>query len=418
MPVVTLRPDRFAAGGEAIAREAAGRIVFVRGALPGETVSVELTVEKRDWARGHTVGVLEASPDRVVPPCPSRRAGCGGCGWQHLTVEAQRGARVAIVADALRRTGGIPEPIVLAGTGVDPVGYRTTVRVAADPDGVAGFRAEQTHDVVPAPACLVAHPTLAALLPRLRLGPGVEPTLRVSVATGELAARWDRGAGDVHGLPDGTAIGAAAVLEEVVAGQRLRVSMGSFFQSGPPAAELLVGAVRRAAPELDGAGLVVDAYAGVGMLAACATDPLSRVIAVETSRSACADAERNLGHRDARVVRGEVGGWHAELGTAVDVVLADPARSGGRQARRRRAGPAGGAAARAGQLRRRLARPRHQAAGGVRLPPRALRAGRHVPAHDAHRGGQPVRPPPPVNRRSDLAPSGPIGRTERTDWRP
>jgi 23S rRNA (uracil1939-C5)-methyltransferase len=104
--------------------------------------------------------------------------------------------------------------------------------------------------------------------------------------------------------------------------------MGSFFQSGPQGAELLVEAVRRAAPELVGARLVVDAYAGVGMLAACATDPLSRVIAVETSRSACADAERNLGHRDARVVRGEVGGWHAEPGTAVDVVLADPARSG------------------------------------------------------------------------------------------
>jgi 23S rRNA (uracil1939-C5)-methyltransferase len=328
MPLVTLRPDRFAAGGEAIAREESGRVVFVRGALPGETVTVQLTADKRDWARGHTVDVLDPSPDRVRPPCPSRRAGCGGCGWQHLTVETQRAARVAIVTDALRRTGGIAEPTVLAGTGVDPVGYRTTVRVAAGADGAAGFRAEHSHDVVAAPACLVAHPTLAALLPRLRLDAGVEPTLRMSVATGELAARWDRASGEVDGLPEGTGIGAAAVLEEVVAGQRLRVSMGSFFQSGPQAAGLLVEAVRRAAPELAGAGTVVDAYAGVGTLAAGATDPLSRVIAVESSRLACADAERNLGHRDARIVRGEVGGWHAEPGTVVDVVLADPARSG------------------------------------------------------------------------------------------
>jgi 23S rRNA (uracil1939-C5)-methyltransferase len=328
VPVLTLRPDRFAAGGEAIAREDGGRIVFVRGALPGETVAVELTTEKKDWARGHALDVLDASPHRVVPPCPSRRAGCGGCGWQHLTVDGQREARVAIVADALRRTGGIGEPVVERGAGVDPIGYRTTVRVAAGPDGVAGFRAEQAHDVVAAPACLVAHATLAELLPTLRLDPAVEPTLRTSVATGELAARWDRAAGEVRGLPDGTAIGSGAVLEEVVAGQQLRVSMGSFFQSGPQAAELLVDAVRRAAPELVGAGVVVDAYAGVGMLAACATDPLSKVIAIETSRSACADAERNLGHRDARVARGEVGGWHAEPGTVVDVVLADPARSG------------------------------------------------------------------------------------------
>jgi 23S rRNA (uracil1939-C5)-methyltransferase len=328
MPVVTLRPDRFAAGGEAIAREDSGRVVFVRGALPGETVAVELTAEKRDWARGHTVDVVEASPDRLTPPCPSRRAGCGGCGWQHMTVDAQRAARVAIVRDALRRTGSVTEAIVSSGGGVEPRGYRTTVRVAAGPDGRAGFRAEQAHDVVPAPACLVAHPTLAALLPALSLDSGVEPTVRVSVATGGLAARWDRAAGSVRGLPEGTGIGSSAALEEVVAGQRLRVSMGSFFQSGPQAAELLVDAVRRAAPELSGAGLVVDAYAGVGMLGACATDPLSRLIAVETSRAACADAEHNLGHRKARVVRGEVGGWHADPGTVVDVVLADPARSG------------------------------------------------------------------------------------------
>ena len=66
MPVVSLRPDRFAAGGEAIAREDSGRIVFVRGALPGEAVTAELTTEKRDWARGHLVDVLEPSPHRVL----------------------------------------------------------------------------------------------------------------------------------------------------------------------------------------------------------------------------------------------------------------------------------------------------------------------------------------------------------------
>lgn len=328
MTIVRLRPDRFAAGGEAIAREEGGRVVFVRGALPGETADVELTAEKKDWARGHAIEIVEASAARVAPPCPSRVAGCGGCGWQHMTIDAQRDARVAIVLDALRRTGGIEEPLVERGGGVDPTGYRTTVRVAAGPDGVAGFRAEQTHDVVPAPTCLVAHPALSALLPSLRLDPGVEPTLRVSVATGEIAARWDRSVGEVHGLPAGVLVGPKALLHETVAGQNLQVSMSSFFQSGPQAAELLVDAVERAAPELDGAGVVVDAYAGVGMLAACATDARGKVIAIETSRSAVTDAQRNLGHRDAEVVRGEVGGWHAAPGVEVDVVIADPARSG------------------------------------------------------------------------------------------
>ena len=218
------------------------------------------------------------------------------------------------MVDALRRTGRIAEPVVEAGGGVEAAGYRTTVRVAATIDGRAGFRAEQTHDIVEAPNCLIAHPTLAALLPELRLDAGVEPTLRVSVATGELAARWDHATGGVHGLPPGTATGSKAALHEDVAGQRLRVSMGSFFQSGPQAADLLVDTVRRAAPELDGAGVVVDAYAGVGMFARCATDPASRVIAIETSRSAVTDAAHNLSEREAEIVRGEVGGWRAAGG--------------------------------------------------------------------------------------------------------
>jgi len=323
-----LRPDRFAAGGDAIARDEDGRVVFVRGALPGETVEAELVSERKDWARAATVAVTVASPDRVTPPCPSRRAGCGGCGWQHMTIHAQQSARVAIVTEALRRIGGVVDPMVEHDGGVPATGYRTTVRVVGASDGRAGFRSESSHDVVAAPACLIAHPQLGRVLADLRLDDGVEPTLRVSAATGELAARWDRSKGDVHGLPDGTPVGSSVTLQEDVCGHRLQVSMGSFFQAGPTAAQALVEAVQRAAPELADAALVVDAYAGIGMFARCATAPGTRVIAIETSRSAVADASHNLSDREAQVVRGEVGGWHAPPDVAVDVAIADPARTG------------------------------------------------------------------------------------------
>jgi 23S rRNA (uracil1939-C5)-methyltransferase len=325
---VELRPDRFAAGGEALARDPDGRVVFVRGALPGETVVAELTHEKRDWARADVREILTASVDRVQPPCPSRVAGCGGCGWMHLTHDAQRRAKLDIVTDALRRTGGIAGPATVLGPSVSATGYRTTVRAVAGADGVAGFRAERSHDVIAAPTCLVAHPTLRELLAGIRLDSGVEVTMRMSVATGEVGARWDRAKGAVRGLPPDVLRGSAAVLHEDVAGRRLQVALGSFFQSGPEAAELLVATVRRAAPELDDASVVVDAYAGVGVFGACATSSAAHVVAIETSRSAIADAKVNLAERSADVVRGEVGGWHAPTGFSADVVIADPARSG------------------------------------------------------------------------------------------
>ncbi|NCX32027.1 MAG: hypothetical protein EBX18_05880 [Actinobacteria bacterium] len=89
------------------------------------------------------------------------------------------------------------------------------------------------------------------------------------MATGERAV-WSHDKARVLGLPDDVAAGAAAVVHEDVAGARLRVSMASFFQASPQAAELLVDAVARAAGNaLDGRdGVVVDAYGGVGLFAA------------------------------------------------------------------------------------------------------------------------------------------------------
>jgi 23S rRNA (uracil1939-C5)-methyltransferase len=62
---LTVRPDRLVAGGDAMARDVDGRVVFVRGALPGEEVEVAIESEKKDFARGVVGAVLEASPDRI-----------------------------------------------------------------------------------------------------------------------------------------------------------------------------------------------------------------------------------------------------------------------------------------------------------------------------------------------------------------
>jgi 23S rRNA (uracil1939-C5)-methyltransferase len=121
-------------------------------------------------------------------------------------------------------------------------------------------------------------------------------------------------------------------LTERIAGRDLRVSAGSFFQSGAQAAELLVTAVATAAPELSTARHAVDAYGGVGLFAATAMSAAEQVTVIESAKSACLDAEHNLAGRDARVVRAEVTGWTPPTGEGpsrpVDVIVADPARPG------------------------------------------------------------------------------------------
>jgi 23S rRNA (uracil1939-C5)-methyltransferase len=330
----TIRTDRLVAGGDAMGRDEDGRVVFVRGALPGELVDVVIEVEKRDFARGSVADVVEASPARVVPSCAHRRVGCGGCGWMHLDVVAQRAAKEEIVRESLRRIGRLEadevERVVTSGGAVDPLGSRTSIRVIGDPDGRPAFRREASDETVAVLRCGIAHPNLARILDVLEIAPGVEVELRTSATTGAITAKWKaqpKGTRAVNGLPADVHIGERAWLVESVAGHDLRVSAPSFFQSSAQAAELLVDAVRRSAPELAGAAHVLDAYGGVGLFAVTAASAAARVTVLESSRSACFDAEHNLAGRDARVVRREVAHWEPD-DVPIDIVIADPARSG------------------------------------------------------------------------------------------
>ncbi len=308
-----------------------GRVVFVAGALPGELVDVTVVAEKKDFLRAVVELVLEPSDDRQVPVCAHRRAGCGGCGWMHLAPVAQLRAKAEIVRESLRRVGrldsDVVDGLVQVGSAVEPFGYRTTIRVVGGPDGTLGYREEGSDRVVPITSCPIAESSLSRLLTVIELDPGVEITLRTSVVTGAITAIWSRDhRRGVRGLPSSVHIGERAWLTERIAGVDLRVSAASFFQSGAQGAELLVAAVARAAPELAGAAHAVDAYGGVGLFAATAMAGVGQVTLIESSKSACFDAEHNLAGRSATVVRSEVGRW--KPAGAVDVAVADPARSG------------------------------------------------------------------------------------------
>lgn len=93
--------ERMSFGSAAVGHLSDGKTVFVEGAVPGDVARVELTEEKPRFARGRAAEILEASPDRVAPPCA---AGCGGCPWAPLAYEAQLVAKRANVVDALVRT--------------------------------------------------------------------------------------------------------------------------------------------------------------------------------------------------------------------------------------------------------------------------------------------------------------------------
>lgn len=309
-----------------MARDTDGRVVFVDGALPGETADVEFIEEKRDFARARLRSVAVASAQRVAPPCAHVAEGCGGCNWQHLAASAQHDAKVDIVREAFARTGRLPEVRIARGASVGHDALRTTVRMAVTADGRLGFRRSGSHDVVGVEHCLVMHPRLAQLISDIRVRGVGEVTLRCGDATGERGV-WSHDRARLLGLPDDVATGAGAVVHEEVAGVRLRVAMESFFQASRQAAELLVDAVGRASHGLlDGSeGPVVDAYGGIGLFSATLVPRDVQAVVVESSKSACDDAYSNLRGRTADIVQARFEQWVAQ---PAGLVIADPARSG------------------------------------------------------------------------------------------
>lgn len=327
-----------AAGGDAISRDADGRVVFVEGAIAGETVDVRLTETRRDFARGRVAEVVSPSPWRVDPPCPGVVAGCGGCQWQHVAASEQPSLKAAIVADALRRIARLRDDdlLPLISTGIAPEGYRTTVRLGVDGQGRAAYRLRHSHDLLAPTTCLVTHPGLEELIVDGRFPGAREVMARLSVSTGARLVVVSPRAGQVEVPSDVVVVGddelrrgRAVSTDELVAGRSWRVSAQSFFQSGPAAAELLAQTVDDAVGDAAGEGdLVVDAYAGVGLLGGVvAARRGARLVAVESSPSAVSDARANLADLDATVVRSAVDRWRPGRSRPA-VVIADPPRSG------------------------------------------------------------------------------------------
>ena len=340
-------------GGDAMGRLPDGRAVFVPYALPGERVRLRLTGQKKNFARGALVAVLEPSPDRVTPPCADAAA-CGGCHYMHIAYPAQLRYKTDILRDQLRRIAGVADPPVAPMLpSPQEWHYRNTVQFHLDPAGRLGFQEPGSHTVVPIQECLLCDPAIAETWPlldfsdpqggaahgirRVTLRSGVEGDLLLALESDDPTPpeiSIDLPINAVFVGPGGFAENAPLVLAGddyltmQAAGRLFRVSAGSFFQVNVPQAEAMLRYLLDRLP-LDPQALLLEAYAGVGLFTAFLAPEMGRVAAVESNPPSIDDFVANLDEYD-----------HVELydGTAEEILpdlklspaiaLVDPPRAG------------------------------------------------------------------------------------------
>ncbi|MGH7232908.1 MAG: class I SAM-dependent RNA methyltransferase [Nitrospiraceae bacterium] len=353
-------------GGRGLAR-LGSEVVFVRGAIPLETVSVTGGPPRKGMQEGTINDVLVASPDRVVAPCPVYHV-CGGCQFQHIRYEAQLVQKGEILRETLARVGkvkveGIP-PVIAS---PNPYGYRSTIRFVVFRQGTGlglGLHEEHSTQPVATADCLLVPDATRMVIQEIhrRLAghrrlpfrlDGLEIRRSSSFGSTLLAFRGGPAsreqAGDLFTLfrdvPDvvGQVVtaGKARQWQRWVDGQDwiadrlddliVRISDRSFMQANWIVNEKLARTVAEWVSPASG-GRVLELYAGIGSLGL----PLARggafVTEVESNPYALADARHtakinHIGRCRFRAARAETL-LEAAQGGEYDVVLVDPPRAG------------------------------------------------------------------------------------------
>ena len=167
---IELTLDRLTQDGRGIGRWQ-GRTVFAEGGLPGEKVDTRVMRARSKLIETRVERVLEASPERLSPPCP-HFALCGGCSLQHMPRQTQLEIKQQALAQQLQHFAGLqPARWMPALTGPD-YGYRQRTRLSMRWDRqaqrlVVGYRQRASSELVEVVECPILVPVLDQVLREL-----------------------------------------------------------------------------------------------------------------------------------------------------------------------------------------------------------------------------------------------------------
>ena len=191
---ITLTIERLSHEGRGVARND-GKIAFVDGALPGETVSAIYTARRSQFDELNLKQVIVAAENRITPPCEVAGI-CGGCLLQHLHPEGQLAHKQQVLFDQLKHSAGITSFEVIPAMRSTSQSYRRKARLAVryvhkKGDVLVGFREKANTFITNMSYCTtLVEPVgrLIAPLRKLLLSlEGCREIPQIEVAVGETA---------------------------------------------------------------------------------------------------------------------------------------------------------------------------------------------------------------------------------------
>ncbi len=334
-PPVEIEIEKLVYGGDGLAR-LDGQVVLLPYVLPGERVAFRPQKMKAGLLKGTQVEVLKTSAERIKARCPYYMA-CGGCQLQHGGYEFQVAQKVSILRETLRRIGGLEYSAEIATITGEPWAYRNRVQLHFKA-GTCGFHKAESHAIQGISHCDISAPLLNEAIAKFQSAVkkqewpdflrslelftnGTEIQVNVLESNRPVAARF------FTWLKEMVPAIAAGAIDYEAAGERFRISGGSFFQTNRFLVDTLVNEVLGD----EGGEEAVDLYAGVGLFTLPMARRFTRVQAVERGGTAFRDLAFNAEAAKVTNIQAKRAGaedFLRELQTAPGWVVADPPRAG------------------------------------------------------------------------------------------
>ena len=320
-----------------------GKIVFVKNALPGESVNVKIVRENKKFYEGVVIDFYSQSSDRVNVDCPYYND-CGGCDIMHMSYDFQHVYKINKVRDIIRKF--VHSDFVIDDIGYDNQFYYRNKATFHVKKGIGYFK-EKTYDLISIDKCMISSNEINSVLDILKkmdLNNVCQVVVRSSyydksvMVIFSVEGKVDEGY-IIDSLKDNVSsifiksdkyklIYGKEYITDMIGDKKFIISPDSFFQVNTVMAYKLYSKVKEYAGNLDDCN-VLDLYCGTGTIGLFVGG--KSLVGVEINESAIHDANINKdlnGISNVKFYCGDSGKVLKRLDKNFDVVIVDPPRSG------------------------------------------------------------------------------------------
>ena len=310
-----------------------GKIIFVKGALPGETVDVTITKDKKSFMEGTINTIIYKSSKRVEPFCKYFEV-CGGCSLCHLNYENTLEYKKERVKNILYKFD-IPKINVIKNE--NDLYYRNKIELKIV-DGKLGFYEKSTHNLIEIKDCKVTKKSINKsfeFVKNMKLE-NANVTIRANY-NDEVLIIIDSKEKPVILNPEDYKIGGIVLNDKCIYGQDnfmekinnlfFTVSYNSFFQVNNYINLELFNLIK----ENIVGKTVLDLYSGVGTLSIVASKVVDKVYSIEVTQNAVKNALINAKINkcdNINFILGKVEDKIGFINDKIDTIIVDPARAG------------------------------------------------------------------------------------------